>query len=144
MVLKWLTETIIVEDVENEHIGERKLEKWSDTNTSCLNIFMLPTPVCTAESPYYSLWSLVTTSKPCTNFADFQLSEWSIGYGIEAKQIIWLIFAIFTFAKKIWKKWRLTHRHWLCNFSVKRIPRFYSNIVTIFSSFFFNWYLRFP
>lgn len=75
-----LTEAVIVENVEQKHVGCDKLEKWSDTNTFCLAIFMLPTPEHAAASASKGLWCLVTTTEPASDFAQFQLAEWSIGW----------------------------------------------------------------
>lgn len=77
--MKSLTDTVVVENVESDATGGNNLEKWCDTNTFCLAIFVLPTPECTTASSSYCLWCFVTTTQPGSNFAKFQLGEWSIG-----------------------------------------------------------------
>lgn len=107
-----LTETIVVEHIEKDHVGCSKLEKWSNTNTFGLTVFMLPTPECTAESTSNCLWGLITTSKPWSNFAQFQLTEWLIGWK-ESKENRFLFnllaYEFSNFEEIIRKMWRRTH-----------------------------------
>lgn len=73
-----LTDAVMINNVEENHVDCSKLEKWCNTNTFCVTVFMLPAPECTAAGSSKSLWRLIATSKPCTNFADFQLAKWSV------------------------------------------------------------------
>lgn len=73
-----LTDAVMINNVEENHVECSKLEKWCNTNTFCLTVFMLPAPECTATGSSKSLWRLIATSKPSTNFADFQLAKWSV------------------------------------------------------------------
>lgn len=109
-----LTDAIMINNVEENHVECSKLEKWCNTNTFCLTIFMLPAPECTATGSSKSLWRLIATSKPCTNFADFQLAKWSVS--CKWNKIRKRKKTHFIFTAKIFSSRLVRLGHWLCNF----------------------------
>lgn len=78
-VITVLSQFAIIDDIEEDHAGHRKLEEGSDASSLRLDILVLPTPPGTATESGKGGRTLVPATEPSAQFTQFHLAKGNIG-----------------------------------------------------------------